>query len=245
MKNITTLLIMMFGVLMSFGQTELTDENVEPKLLVNNDRLIVLDFYASWCEPCKLMGPIIMELEKKYKSQVDFYKIDVDKSQLDDALEISSIPTYLFIKNHSNLEQISGTMSKESMEELIEKHMSGNLELDVSSNSSSEDIDLDIFSQTNIDRNWNSSYMLNSLAWNAYKNYNDIKILLKAIKIIERSIELEKTYYNVDTYAALLYKTGNYSKALKKAKEAVDIAKVNDIKYSSTTELIEKIIDEL
>ena len=100
MKNITTLIIMMFGVLMSFGQTELTDENVEPKLLVNNDRLIVLDFYASWCEPCKLMGPIIMELEKKYKSQVDFYKIDVDKSQLDDALEISSIPTYLFIKNH-------------------------------------------------------------------------------------------------------------------------------------------------
>ena len=81
------------------------------------------------------------------------------------------------------------------------------------------------FSQANIDSIWNSSYKLNSLAWNAYKTQDNVKILLRSIKAVERSIELEKNYYNVDTHAALLYKTGNYNKALKRAKQAIDIAK--------------------
>ncbi len=49
------------------------------------------------------------------------------------------------------------------------------------------------FSQANIDKIWNSSSKLNSMAWNAYKNINNVSQLLKSIKIVERSIELEKT----------------------------------------------------
>ena len=68
------------------------------------------------------------------------------------------------------------------------------------------------------------------------------KILLKAIIIVEHSIELEKNYNNVDTHAALLYKTGNYTKALKRAKEAIYIAKSHEIDYTSTTNLIQKLL---
>ncbi|EDP97690.1 thioredoxin (trxA) [Kordia algicida OT-1] len=231
-------------VIPSFAQTELSDDDAESKLLVNNDRLIVLDFYATWCGPCKRMDPILKQLDKKYGDRVDFYKIDVDKSQVDDALGISAMPTYLFIYNSSNLEQIEGAMSKAKMEGLIKKHMGGDSETVIES-TETDDFDLNDFSQSNIDKIWNSSSKLNSLAWNAYKTQSDIKILLRAIKAVERSIELEATYYNVDTHAALLYKTGNYNKALKKAKQAIDIAKKEGLSYGSTSELIEKIIDEM
>ncbi len=249
MKNV--LLLLMFCVAIpAVAQTELSDDDAESKLLVDNDRLIVLDFYATWCGPCKRMDPILKDLNKKYKDRVDFYKIDVDKSQVDDALGISAMPTYLFIKNSSNLEQIEGAMSKTKMEGLVKKYMNyveEEVEETVIESTETEEIDFDLndYSQANIDKIWNSSSKLNSLAWNAYKTQDNVKILLKAIKVVERSIELEATYYNVDTHAALLYKTGNYAKALKKAKKAIDIAKKEGLSYSSTTELIEKIIDEM
>ena len=88
MKKVLLILLLCIAI-PSTAQTELTDATAEPKLLTNNDRLIVLDFYATWCGPCKRMDPIIAELEKKYKDRVDFYKIDVDKKQIDDALGIS------------------------------------------------------------------------------------------------------------------------------------------------------------
>ncbi|QHI36656.1 Thioredoxin-1 [Kordia antarctica] len=250
------LILMLCIAFPSFAQTELTDENAESKLLTNNDRLIVLDFYATWCGPCKRMDPIIKELEAKYKDRVDFYKIDVDKNQVDDALGVSAMPTYLFIYNSSNLEQIEGAMSKSKMAGLIEKYMDGEEEVEETVISSTETEsefydatdkhgDSDEFSQATLDKIWNSSTKLNSLAWHTYKTHNDVSDLLKAIKVVERSVELGATYYNVDTHAALLYKTGNYTKALKKAKEAIEIAKSEGLSYASTTELIENIIDKL
>ena len=164
------------------------------------------------------------------------------------------MPTYLFIKNSANVEQIEGSMSKTKMAGLIEKHMGGDSGTTVSTSTSSDDRfydatakhgDSDEFSQTTLEKIWSSSSKLNSLAWHTYKEHNDIDALLKAIKVVERSIELEATYYNKDTHAALLYKTGNYTQALKKAKEAIEIAKSEGLTYGSTTELIENIIDKM
>ncbi len=92
---------------------------------------------------------------------------------------------------------------------------------------------------------WNSAYDLNSLAWSYYENENSTAKLEEAIKWIVRSIELEKFYANIDTYAALLFKTGKYTEALKKSKEAIEKAKEDGEDYNSTTELINKIIEKL
>ena len=183
-----TLLALGYLTSASFAQTELTDENAEAKLLVNNDRLIVLDFYATWCAPCKRMKPIIKELEAKYPN-VDFYKIDVDKNQVDDALGIAAMPTYLFIKNSSNLEQIEGAMSKTRMEGLIKQHMGNTSSETVNTSSDSYSyFDSNDFSETNIENNWNSWNNLNSLAWRVYENENDVSKILRAIEVVERSI---------------------------------------------------------
>ena len=92
---------------------------------------------------------------------------------------------------------------------------------------------------------WNSSEDLNGLAWDYYLDEDDISKLEEAIPWVERSIELDKNYNNVDTHAALLFKTGKYTSALKKAKEAIDIAKENDTDYETTTKLINQIIEKL
>tara|TARA_Y100000588_G_scaffold91561_1_gene98899 strand:- start:9948 stop:10718 length:771 start_codon:yes stop_codon:yes gene_type:complete len=256
MKKSLIVLFLFAGIINVHAQTELTDSNAQTKLLVNNDRLIVLDFYATWCGPCKMMDPILKELEEEYGDRVDFYKIDVDKNQVDDALGITAMPTYLFIKNSSNLEQIEGAMSKEKMENLIKKHMDGEVEevvvtsTDDYMETSGYDVwnkhnDSDEFGQDVLDSIWDSWEKLNSLSWHAYLEHDNVKDLLKAIKAVERSIELHANYYNTDTHAALLYKTGNYTKALKVAKKAIDYAKSEELSYDDTSELIEKIIEEM
>ncbi len=88
---------------------------------------------------------------------------------------------------------------------------------------------------------WNDSNQLNNSAWNVYENETDSETLQNAIKWIKRSIELDKNYYNTDTYAALLYKTGQYKQALTYAEQAIKIAKKEDSNYDSTTKLIEQI----
>jgi tetratricopeptide (TPR) repeat protein len=92
---------------------------------------------------------------------------------------------------------------------------------------------------------WNSFDDLNSLAWKYYRTENSMEKLEEAKKWVVRSIELNKNYNNIDTYAALLFKTGKYTEALKKAKEAIEMAKENDENYDSTTELINEIIEKL
>lgn len=92
---------------------------------------------------------------------------------------------------------------------------------------------------------WNSSEDLNSLAWDYYLSENDVTKLEEAKKWVLRSMELDKNYHNTDTYAALLFKTGDLTEALKMAKQAIEIAKVAQVDYESTTKLINDIIEKL
>lgn len=239
-KNLTLVITVLCGLFCQ-AQKEITDKDADSLLLVNNNRLIVLDFYATWCGPCKIMDPLIKELEAKYKDKVDFYKMDVDKNKADETLGISALPSYLFIKNSTSIGVIEGVTGKQKMEALIREHMRPGCTITAPSTSNHSSFDVNNYNQENIDAIWDSSSKLNSLAWNAYKNHNDRDILLKALQAAERSISLEKNYYNLDTYAALLYKTGNYSKAYKNCKQAIQIAKDEAIDSSVSVALLEKI----
>jgi hypothetical protein len=83
--------------------------------------------------------------------------------------------------------------------------------------------------------------ILNNIAWALYENVDDVDMLEGGLKWAEKSMDIEKNYYNTDTYAALHYKLGNYEDALKYANDAVEIAKQKGEKYEGTEELIEKI----
>ena len=95
-----------------------------------------------------------------------------------------------------------------------------------------------------LEKIWNDSYELNSFAWNYYETNDDKQNLKKGVECIIRSIKLSSNYNNNDTYAALLYKLGEYDKALNQAEIAITLAKKNNLDYAGTTDLIEKIKDK-
>ncbi len=88
---------------------------------------------------------------------------------------------------------------------------------------------------------WNDSEALNEIAWEWYEESYDDKRLEKGLECVMRSIELKSNYNNNDTYAALLYKLGQFEKAEKQAEIAIEIAKKQNEDYTATTELLSKI----
>lgn len=100
-----------------------TDENFEQEAL-QGDQLTVVDFFADWCGPCKMMAPIVEELAESLKDQVKIGKLNVDNSPATAAkYKVMSIPTIVFIKNGNVVETIVGVVSKAQLEEKIKANM--------------------------------------------------------------------------------------------------------------------------
>ena len=87
-------------------------------------RPAIIDFYATWCGPCKMMAPLVESLAGKYAGKIDFYKVDIDQEpELASVFGIRSIPTFLFIPMKGNPTIQMGAMQKEDFEEIIGKMM--------------------------------------------------------------------------------------------------------------------------
>ena len=80
------------------------------------DKPAVVDFYADWCGPCRMMAPLLKEAAKKYAGQVYIYKVDVDKeSEVASSFGIQGIPTLMFIPVGRDPEVIVGAIGKEEL----------------------------------------------------------------------------------------------------------------------------------
>ena len=78
---------------------------------------VVIDFYAEWCGPCKMMSPIFEEAQDTYAGEVTFAKINVDNARdLAMANKIMSIPTLMFFKDGELVERVSGVLDKAALE---------------------------------------------------------------------------------------------------------------------------------
>lgn len=101
---------------------QITDATLNEVLAT--DKLVVIDFWAEWCGPCKMVGPIIDQLSEEYKDRVVVGKIDVDNN--DEATSkygIRNIPTVLFIKNGKIVDKVVGAGAKTLFAEKIEKNL--------------------------------------------------------------------------------------------------------------------------
>ncbi len=100
-----------------------TNENFEQEVL-NTDKPVVIDVYASWCGPCQQMEPVFDELEKELRDSYKFVKLNVDEGRdLSIKYGVSSVPTFIFIKDKKVLGKETGYMNKEDLKEKIEAYL--------------------------------------------------------------------------------------------------------------------------
>ena len=98
-----------------------TEENFGSEV-ISSDLPVVVDFWAPWCGPCKMLTPIIEELASEYKDSVVMGKIDIDSNpQLATKYGIISIPSLLFFKNGQIVDQHTGLLAKGPLKEKIDK----------------------------------------------------------------------------------------------------------------------------
>lgn len=91
------------------------------------DKPAIVDFYATWCGPCKRVAPVLEELAKEYEGKIVIYKVDTDQEkELARAFGITSIPTLLFIPMKGDPQVANGALPKENLKQAIDEFLLGN-----------------------------------------------------------------------------------------------------------------------
>ena len=98
-----------------------TNEGFEKEVL-NSDKPVIVDFFATWCGPCQMLSPIISEIATEYENKIKVCKVNVDENQdLAMKYQIASIPTLMIFKNGNLAKTCVGFTSKNELENIIEE----------------------------------------------------------------------------------------------------------------------------
>lgn len=111
------------GNIMSDKIIDVTNDTFQETVL-KADKPVVVDFWASWCGPCRMVAPIMEELADEFEGKVQITKVNVDEQgELAAQFRIMSIPTILIFKNGQIAEKIVGARAKDEFVSLIEKQL--------------------------------------------------------------------------------------------------------------------------
>jgi len=100
-------------------EVTVTKENFEAEV-VNSDIPVIIDFWAEWCVPCKMIGPVLAEISEEYKGKLKVAKVNVDEAgELASEYNIISIPTLLVFNKGEVIKQQVGTVSRQGIEGLF------------------------------------------------------------------------------------------------------------------------------
>jgi thioredoxin 1 len=102
---------------------EVTDENFSEEV-EQSQGLAMVDFWAAWCGPCRIVSPLVAELAEEYEGQVKVASLDVDGSQATAMrFNIRSIPSILIFKDGQHVDTVIGAVPKQHLEQKIRKHL--------------------------------------------------------------------------------------------------------------------------
>ena len=91
--------------------------------IINSNQPVLVDFYADWCGPCKMLAPILKEVKRELKDSIKIVKIDVDKNEsLSSKYQVRGVPTLLLFKNGKQLWRQSGVLQKDEIISIIKQH---------------------------------------------------------------------------------------------------------------------------
>ena len=101
----------------------LTDDMYEAEVL-KSELPVLIDFWATWCGPCRMIAPIVEELATEYEGQLKVFKLDVDNNQKTAmTFGIRSIPTVVIVKNGEEVDRILGAVPKQQIVDRIKNHI--------------------------------------------------------------------------------------------------------------------------
>jgi len=102
---------------------EVGDQNFETEVL-NSDMPVLVDFWAAWCAPCRMLAPVVDAVAAKYDGKARVVKLNVDENTLTASkYNIKGIPTLLLFKNGVIKEQIVGNTTKDTISKMIDNHL--------------------------------------------------------------------------------------------------------------------------
>lgn len=88
--------------------------------IINSEKPVLIDFFATWCGPCQMLGPILKEVKESLGERVSIIKIDVDKNQeIASVYQVRGVPTMMLFQNGKQLWRQSGVLSKEEIVQTI------------------------------------------------------------------------------------------------------------------------------
>ena len=100
---------------------QVTDENFDDEI-INSDIPAMVDFWAEWCGPCKMVGPVVEELAREYTGKIKIAKMDVDKNRKTPVrFGIRNIPTLILFKDGAVAQTIVGAQTKNRLEDELKK----------------------------------------------------------------------------------------------------------------------------
>ena len=105
------------------GIVEVTDANFDQDVL-KSEQPVLVDFWATWCGPCRALAPIVDELAKDYQGKIKVGKMDVDSNSATPMrYKVTGIPTLLIFKNGQVVEQLVGYRSKDDITKALDRHL--------------------------------------------------------------------------------------------------------------------------
>ena len=90
----------------------------------NKDGIVVVDFFATWCGPCKMLSPVFEALGNDMESSADFIKVDIDQSmELAERFQVSTVPTVIVFKDGKEMDRLVGFIPKENLKNKIASYL--------------------------------------------------------------------------------------------------------------------------
>lgn len=88
--------------------------------IINSEKPVLVDFYATWCGPCKTLSPVLDQMKETYLGKVEIVKIDIDENfELASKYDIRSVPTIMIFKNGEIIKTMKGFQGKAKVEEML------------------------------------------------------------------------------------------------------------------------------